>query len=56
MFDYDYDLVAITSIESPDAINDGVERGRKLSSDILLASKSKGHYQDVRQVVEQDRY
>jgi len=70
MFDYDYDLAAITNIESPNAINDGVERGRKQSSDFLSASKSKGHYQerhvlcygncrihqDVLQVVEKDRY
>ena len=49
-------LAAITNIESLNAINDGAERGVKLSSDFLSASKSEGHYQDVLQVVEQDRH
>src|SRR6218665_225947 len=49
-------LVAITSIESLNAINDGAERGVKLSSDFLSASKNEGYYQDVLQVVEQDRH
>src|SRR6218665_1570659 len=49
-------LAAITSTESLNAINDGAERGVKLSSDFLSASKSEGYYQDVLQVVEQDRH
>jgi len=48
-------LAAITNIESLNAINDGAERGVKLSSDFLSASKSEGYYQDVLQVVGQDR-
>ena len=38
------------------AISDSAERGVKPSSDFLPASKSEGHYQDVQQVVEQDRH
>src|SRR6218665_3025911 len=49
-------LGAITSIESLNAVNDGAERGVKLSSDCLSASKSEEYYQDVLQVVEQDRH
>jgi len=49
-------LAAITSIESLNAINGGVERDVKLSSDFLSASKSEGYYQNVLQVVEQDRH
>ena len=32
------------------------ERGVKLSSDFLASPKGKGHYQNVLQVVEQDRH
>jgi hypothetical protein len=47
---------AIANIEAINAINDGAERGVKLSSDFLTASKHEGHYQNVLQVVEQDRH
>ena len=46
----------ITSIESLNAINDGAERGVTMSSDFQPASKSEGYYQDLLQVVEQDRH
>jgi hypothetical protein len=36
-------------------VNDCAERGVKLSSDFLSAAKSEEHYQNVLQVVEQDR-
>ena len=35
--------------------NDGKERGIKLSTDFLDAARSDKHFQNVRQVVEQDR-
>ena len=49
---------AMRNIEALNVINDCAERGVKLSSDFLSASKtehSEQHYQDVLQVVEQDR-
>ena len=36
-------------------INDCAERGVKISSDFLSAARSEEHYQNVLQVVEQDR-
>ena len=36
-------------------INDSAERGVKLSSDFLNAARSEEHYQNILQVVEDDR-
>ena len=46
---------AMTNIEALNVINDCAERGVKLSSDFLSAPKFKEHYQDLLQVVLQDR-
>ena len=41
--------------KSCNVVNDSAERGVKLSSDFLAAAHSEKHYQNVLQVVEQDR-
>jgi hypothetical protein len=43
------------NLQAVNVINDGAERGVKLSSDFLSSVKSEEHYQNVLQVVEQDR-
>lgn len=43
------------NVEAINVVNDCAERGVKLSSDFLTASKTEEHYQNVLQVVEQDR-
>lgn len=43
------------NVEAVNVINDCAERGVKLSSDFINAAKSEQHYQNVLQVVEQDR-
>ena len=44
-----------TKLQAVNVVNDCAEWGVKLSSDFLAASKDEEHYQDVLQVVEQDR-
>ena len=43
------------NLNAINVVNDSAERGVKLSSDFLTSSKGEGHYQNVLQVVEQDR-
>ena len=43
------------NILAVNVVNDSAERGIKLSSDFLAAAHSEKHYQNVLQVVEQDR-
>lgn len=44
-----------TKNHSLNVVNDCAERGVKLSSDFLAASKGEDHYQKVLQVVEKNR-
>lgn len=44
-----------TNLQALNVINDSAERGVKLSSDFLAAAKSEEHYQNVLQVVEENR-
>ena len=46
---------AMTNIEALNVINDCAERGVKLSADFLSTTKTEKHYQNVLQVVEEDR-
>ena len=46
---------SLANINSLNVINDCTERGVKLSSDFLSAARSEDHYQNVLQVVEEDR-
>lgn len=46
---------SLANVDALNVINDCAERGVKLSSDFLSASRSEGHYQNVLQVVEEDR-
>lgn len=46
---------SIVSVGAINVINDTAERGVKLSSDFLGAARSERHYQNILQVVEQDR-
>ena len=46
---------SLTNVHSLNVINDSAERGVKLSSDFLSAARSEDHYQNVLQVVEEDR-
>lgn len=46
---------SLINLNSINVVNDCAERGVKLSSDFLASSKREGHYQNVLQVVEQDR-
>ena len=46
---------SLANINSLNVINDCAERGVKLSSDFLSAARSEDHYQNVLQVVEEDR-
>ncbi|KAG8198493.1 hypothetical protein JTE90_017359 [Oedothorax gibbosus] len=46
---------AAIKLQSLNVVNDCAERGVKLSSDFLAASKGEDHYQNVLQVVEKDR-
>lgn len=46
---------SLINIQSLNVVNDCAERGVKLSSDFLAASKREDHYQNVLQVVEQNR-
>ena len=50
--DYQHSL---RNIDALNVVNDCAERGVKLSTDYLSASKSEDHYQDVLQVVEESR-
>ena len=43
------------NVEALNVINDCTERGVKLSTDFLAAARSEEHYQNILQVVEQDR-
>ena len=43
------------NVRAINVVNDAAERGVKLSSDYLLAARSDEHYQNILQVVEQDR-
>ena len=46
---------SLRNILAINVVNDSAERGVKLSSDFLAAAHSERHYQNVLQVVEQDR-
>lgn len=46
---------SLTNVHSLNVINDSAERGVKLSTDFLSAARSEDHYQNVLQVVEEDR-
>jgi len=46
---------SLSNIDALNVINDCAERGVKLSSDFLSTSRSEEHYQNVLQVVEEDR-
>lgn len=46
---------SVANVDAINVINDCAERGVKLSSDFLNAAKTEEHYQNVLQVVEQDR-
>ena len=45
----------LNAISAINVVNDAAERAVKLSSDFLSAARSESHYQNVLQVVEQDR-
>jgi len=47
---------SLINLNAINVVNDCAERGVKLSSDFLASSKGEGHYQNVLQVVEQDRH
>ena len=53
--DYQAAMTNIEALNVINVINDCAERGVKLSSDFLSAPKIKEHYQDLLQVVLQDR-
>jgi hypothetical protein len=44
-----------SNISAINVVNDAAERAVKLGSDFLSTAKSESHYQNVLQVVEQDR-
>ena len=46
---------SLINIKALNVVNDCAERGVKLSSDFLTSAKGEDHYQNVLQVVEQDR-
>ena len=46
---------SLRNILAVDVVNNSAERGIKLSSDFLAAAHSEKHYQNVLQVVKQDR-
>jgi hypothetical protein len=46
---------SLKNLQAVNVVNDCAERGVKLSSDFLSTAKSEEHYQNVLQVVEQDR-
>ena len=46
---------SVVNVDAMNVVNDCAERGVKLSSDFLAAAKTEEHYQNVLQVVEQDR-
>ena len=46
---------SLANVAAVNVINDFAERGVKLSSDFLSAAKTERHYQNVLQVVEEDR-
>ena len=48
-------LTSAANVLALNVINDCAERGVKLSSDFLTTARSEQHYQNVLQVVEQDR-
>jgi hypothetical protein len=47
---------SLVNLNAMNVVNDCAERGVKLSSDFLASSKGEEHYQNVLQVVEQDRH
>jgi len=48
-------LLSSANVLALNVINDCAERGVKLSSDFLASARTEQHYQNVLQVVEQDR-
>ena len=46
---------SLVNVKAVNVINDCAKRGVKLSADFLNAARSEEHYQNVLQVVEQDR-
>jgi hypothetical protein len=48
-------LESLANVEAVNVTNDCAERGVKLSSDYLASARGEEHYQNVLQVVEQDR-
>lgn len=47
--------LCLEHVRSINVVNDGAERGVKLTSDFLSSAKTEEHYQNVLQVVEEDR-
>ena len=46
---------SLENLRAVNVVNDCAERGVKLISDFLASAKCEGHYQNILQVVEQDR-
>lgn len=46
---------SLCNVGAVNVVNDAAERGVKLSSDYLSSAKTEKHYQNVLQLVEQDR-
>jgi len=49
------DVASAANVTAVNVVNDGAERGIRLLADFLDATRSDQHFQNVLQVVEQDR-